>query len=273
MNCCAGRLLMLNDKLVGCFPRTEKHFPSVNPYRKKSNWIESDHSLLQHLLFTLFQSSYIILYMFHTYLYFFFWRFVKREIRSLTIPDRERFLDAASALWKYNQTEGQAKFGPKFTSIGTSSGSDIAFLKPHHTLHPLHSYHSYHTCSFVESRFWAVYAATHLFIPSLPHVHSHCLLQDLPSDFIIFIHPLSFFACSRGNEVGGCEQILLHAPHVPPLTSTPTYLILRPLCNLQRYSLLTTQRLQTIICAISFTMAQDFSHIISHSPTPSRWVR
>ena len=50
-------------------------------------------------------------------------RFVKREIRSLTILDRERFLDAASALWKYNQTAGQAKFGPKFTSIGISNGS------------------------------------------------------------------------------------------------------------------------------------------------------
>ena len=39
-----------------------------------------------------------------------------------------RFLDAASALWKYNQTEGQAKFGPKFTSIGTSNDYDAAGL-------------------------------------------------------------------------------------------------------------------------------------------------
>lgn len=207
MNCCAGRLLMLNDKLVGCFPRTEKHSTSVNPYRKESNQIIlSSNTYFSHCF---------------NRLYFFFWRFVKREIRSLTIPDRERFLDAASALWKYNQTEGQAKFGPKFTSIGTSSGSDIASMKPHHTLHPLHSYHSHHSCSSVESRFCEVYASTHLFIPSLPHVHCHCLQQVTPSDFIIFLHPLSFFVCSWENELDGCEQTLLHAPHVPPLTLTP----------------------------------------------------
>jgi hypothetical protein len=47
-------------------------------------------------------------------------RYVKREIRTLTVEDRERFLDAAAAVWKYSQAEGEALFGSKFTSIGNS---------------------------------------------------------------------------------------------------------------------------------------------------------
>jgi hypothetical protein len=59
----------------------------------------------------------------NSYLFFvsfphFFTRYVKREIRSLTIDDRERFLDAAAAIWKYNQGDGEALFGSKFISIG-----------------------------------------------------------------------------------------------------------------------------------------------------------
>jgi hypothetical protein len=46
-------------------------------------------------------------------------KYVKREIRSLTDEDRERFLDAASAIWKYSNEEGKAKFGDDFTSITT----------------------------------------------------------------------------------------------------------------------------------------------------------
>ena len=48
----------------------------------------------------------------------FLFRYVKREIRSLTVGDREKFLDAAYAIWNYNQKDGVSKYGPKFTSIG-----------------------------------------------------------------------------------------------------------------------------------------------------------
>ena len=46
-------------------------------------------------------------------------KYVKREIRSLTLADREKFLDAMAALWKYNQEDGLALYGAKFTSIAT----------------------------------------------------------------------------------------------------------------------------------------------------------
>jgi hypothetical protein len=46
-------------------------------------------------------------------------RYVKREIRSLTDSDREKFLDAAATIWQYSQEDGREKFGAKFTSIGT----------------------------------------------------------------------------------------------------------------------------------------------------------
>ena len=46
-------------------------------------------------------------------------RYVKREIRSLTLADRERFLDSMAALWNYDQISGAAKFGDRFTSIQT----------------------------------------------------------------------------------------------------------------------------------------------------------
>ena len=43
-------------------------------------------------------------------------RYVKRELRSLTIADREMFLDAAVMMWKYNTSAGLQKFGTQFTS-------------------------------------------------------------------------------------------------------------------------------------------------------------
>ena len=46
-------------------------------------------------------------------------RYVKRELRSLTVNDREKFLDAASKMWIYNETEGKEIFGGNFTSIHT----------------------------------------------------------------------------------------------------------------------------------------------------------
>ena len=44
-------------------------------------------------------------------------RFVKRELRSLTEADREKFLDAAVIMWQYNSTAGLAKYGENYTSI------------------------------------------------------------------------------------------------------------------------------------------------------------
>lgn len=57
-------------------------------------------------------------YMFSVPIRLFRFRYVKREIRSLTLSDREKFLDAAYAIWNYNQKDGVSKYGPKFTSIG-----------------------------------------------------------------------------------------------------------------------------------------------------------
>lgn len=42
---------------------------------------------------------------------------MKRELRSLTIADREMFLDAAIVMWQYNETAGMQKYGKQFTSI------------------------------------------------------------------------------------------------------------------------------------------------------------
>ena len=44
---------------------------------------------------------------------------MKRELRSLTEADREKFLDAAAALWQYSDEEGRALFGDGFTSAAT----------------------------------------------------------------------------------------------------------------------------------------------------------
>ena len=41
---------------------------------------------------------------------------MKRELRSLTIADREMFLDAAVIMWKYNSSAGLEKYGKQFTS-------------------------------------------------------------------------------------------------------------------------------------------------------------
>ena len=48
--------------------------------------------------------------------YFHIFRYVKRELRSLTIADREMFLDAAVIMWKYNSSAGLEKYGKQFTS-------------------------------------------------------------------------------------------------------------------------------------------------------------
>ena len=44
---------------------------------------------------------------------------MKRELRSLTDADKEKFLDAAVSIWNYREEEGKAKFGEKFTSVDT----------------------------------------------------------------------------------------------------------------------------------------------------------
>ena len=44
-------------------------------------------------------------------------RYVKREVRSLTVSDREEFLDAAVTMWKTSAGEGRELYGSKFTSI------------------------------------------------------------------------------------------------------------------------------------------------------------
>ena len=44
-------------------------------------------------------------------------KYVKRELRTLTVDDREAFLDAAAMIWKYTTEEGQALYGDKFTGI------------------------------------------------------------------------------------------------------------------------------------------------------------
>jgi hypothetical protein len=46
-------------------------------------------------------------------------KYVKREVRTLTVEDREAFLDAFHALWEYGQEEGVAKFGDKYTAMET----------------------------------------------------------------------------------------------------------------------------------------------------------
>ena len=44
-------------------------------------------------------------------------KYVKREIRTLTLDDRERFLDSMPAIWIYGQADGHAQYGDRFTSI------------------------------------------------------------------------------------------------------------------------------------------------------------
>ena len=44
---------------------------------------------------------------------------MKRELRSLTVADKEKFLDAAAAIWNYRDAPGKALFGNKFTSVDT----------------------------------------------------------------------------------------------------------------------------------------------------------
>ena len=44
-------------------------------------------------------------------------KYVKRELRTLTIDDREAFLNAAATIWKYTTEEGQALYGEKFTGM------------------------------------------------------------------------------------------------------------------------------------------------------------
>ena len=42
---------------------------------------------------------------------------MKRELRTLTIEDRENFLNAAAVMWKYNSADGLEKYGVGYTSI------------------------------------------------------------------------------------------------------------------------------------------------------------
>ena len=44
-------------------------------------------------------------------------KYVKRELRTLTVADREAFLNAAATIWKYTTEEGQALYGEKFTGM------------------------------------------------------------------------------------------------------------------------------------------------------------
>jgi Common central domain of tyrosinase len=44
---------------------------------------------------------------------------VKRELRSLTVQDREIFLEAVAELWWNDDNTGKQKYGPRFTSVST----------------------------------------------------------------------------------------------------------------------------------------------------------
>jgi hypothetical protein len=46
-------------------------------------------------------------------------KYVKREVRELTVADREAFLNAFRTLWDVDQDVGVAKFGPKYTAMET----------------------------------------------------------------------------------------------------------------------------------------------------------
>eukprot|EP01034_Spumella_vulgaris_P025775 gene25775-32266_t len=46
-------------------------------------------------------------------------KYVKREIRSLTDSDRNKFLNATSKIWTLSSTDGKALYGENFTSIHT----------------------------------------------------------------------------------------------------------------------------------------------------------
>ncbi len=46
-------------------------------------------------------------------------KYVKRELRTLTVADREAFLDAAAEIWNYDTTSGREIYGSQFTSIQT----------------------------------------------------------------------------------------------------------------------------------------------------------
>lgn len=43
--------------------------------------------------------------------------YVKREIRALSIDDREKFLDAMHTIWTTSTDQGRLKYGPKFTGM------------------------------------------------------------------------------------------------------------------------------------------------------------
>ncbi len=46
-------------------------------------------------------------------------KYVKRELRALTLADRNDMLDAVATLWKYSDDDGRAKYGSKFVSLQT----------------------------------------------------------------------------------------------------------------------------------------------------------
>jgi hypothetical protein len=48
-----------------------------------------------------------------------YYKYVKRELRDLTLADRERFLDAMYALWKYDTRKGRELFGDEYVGVST----------------------------------------------------------------------------------------------------------------------------------------------------------
>jgi hypothetical protein len=46
-------------------------------------------------------------------------KYVKRELRSLTEADRDKVLDAAATLWKYNAVDGKALYGDAYVPLQT----------------------------------------------------------------------------------------------------------------------------------------------------------
>ena len=47
---------------------------------------------------------------------------MKRELRTLTVADRDRFLDAAAIMWNVSTEEGKKLYGNSYTSMNTFVG-------------------------------------------------------------------------------------------------------------------------------------------------------
>lgn len=68
--------------------------------------------------------------------------YVKREIRSLTVEDREDFLNAMHTMWKYSTKEGRKTYGSAFTGIdelvsvhAAQATGDIEVMNSEHASH------------------------------------------------------------------------------------------------------------------------------------------